>query len=116
MPHDDLLTETRRDRRIRDRGRVLAMLERRNSWYRSVFSDVQTRVRPGLCVGGREADWWHARKFYSARKQCRGDCCANPRRSYKAATCAERRADVEAKEQLEELGLQHTPSRFTRWW
>jgi hypothetical protein len=116
MPHDDLLSETKRDRRIRDRRRIIAMLERRNSWFRSVFPDVLTYVRPGLSVGGRAADWWHARKFYSARKQCRGECCVNDRRFHKAMSFGERRAEVDAKEQSEELELQHKPSRFTTWW
>ena len=112
MSHDDLLKESRRDRRIRDRRRILAMLERRSSRFRSALLDVPMRGHSGLLVVGREADRWYARKFYSARKQCRSVCCGNPRRFHRVGTAREGRAELDAKEQLEESGLRHKPGRF----
>ena len=113
MPHDDRLTETSRGRRIRDRRRIVSELEQRSSWFRSVHPDALMRGRSGVLVGGCEADWWYARQFYSARKQCRGPCCANTRRFRNAMTVQEWRAYLDARDQFEELGVQYRASRFS---
>ena len=112
MPHDELLNETARGRRIRDRQRVRAMLRRRHAQTRSQFYDIPTKVGPGAMLYGREADEWYARHFYSARRQCRGVCCADPRRFWKAMTEQERRAFDDAKDQFDELDLPCKHSRF----
>ena len=113
MPHDELLSETRRGRRIRDRSRIRAMLRRRHAQIRSQFYDIPTRVGSGATLYGREADESYARHFYSARRQCRGVCCADPRRFWHAMTEQEQRAYDDAREQLNELGLRCKPSRFS---
>lgn len=113
MPHDELLSETRRGRRIRDRGRVRTMLRRRHAQIRSQFHDIPTRAGSGATLCGREADEWYARHFYSARKQCRGICCADWRRCWNAMSEQERRAYDDAREQFDELGLRCKPSRFS---
>ena len=113
MPHDELLSETRRDRRIRDRIRVRAMLRRRHAQIGSQLYDIPTKAGSGATLYGREADEWYARHFCSARRQCRGVCCADPRRFWNAMTEQERRAYDDAREQFDELGLSCKPSRFS---
>jgi hypothetical protein len=113
MPHNELLSETRRGRRIRDRSRIRAMLRRRHAQVRSQFYDIPTKGGSGATLYGREADEWYAAHFYSARRQCRGVCCADPRRFWHAMTKQEQRAHDDAREQLSELGLRCKPSRFS---
>jgi len=113
MPHDELPSETRRGRRIRDRSRIRAMLRRRHAQIRSQFYDIPTKVGSGATLYGREADEWYSGHFYSARRQCRGVCCAEPRRFWNAMTDQERRAYDDARKQLNELGLRCKPSRFS---
>ena len=113
MLHDELLSETRRGRRIRDRSRIRAMLRRRHAQVRSQFYDIPTKGGSGATLYGRAADEWYAAHFYSARRQCRGVCCADPRRFWHAMTKQEQRAYDDAREQLGELGLRCKPSRFS---
>ena len=114
MPHDDCLTETKRDRRLRDRKRMLRRLVRRNARFRDVYVTEPQLYVKGLVLSGEEDDWRYAHRFYSARKQCRGECCADPRRWYKWMSFKERQAEVDAREQFDELGLKFQPCRF-RW-
>ena len=108
MPHDDCLTETKRDRRLRDRARIIALLRRRAAWPAVWWSEDKTEAEFDEYVS--DCIRW----FYNARRTCRGQCCADPRRWYKWMTYKERRAEVDAREQFEELGLKFKPSRF-RW-
>ena len=110
MSHDDCLTETKRDRRRRDRKRIVALLRRRAMW--SIIWSAKESSEAELeqyCTD-------YVRWFYSARRTCRGPCCADPRRWYKRMTYKERRAEVDAREQFEELGLKFKPSRFSWGW
>jgi hypothetical protein len=116
VPHDDRLTETKRDRRRRDRRRMLRRLVRRNARFRDVYVTEPRLYVKGPVLSREEDDWRYAHRFYSARRQCRGPCCADPRRWYKRMTYKERRAEVDAQEQFEELGVKFKPSRFSWGW
>jgi hypothetical protein len=114
MAHDDQLTETRRDRRIRDRRRIMAQLRHRHARIEVVFRGTPMSAGSGLYLYGRAADEWYARHYYSARRQCRGPCCGAARRFWNTMTVQEERAYRDALEQLGELGLRHKPSRFSK--
>jgi hypothetical protein len=62
-------------------------------------------------------DVWERRReyvsrYYANRKICEGDCCRNYRRTAKAMTPQELRAELDARTQNEEVGLRVKPSRF----
>ena len=54
----------------------------------------------------------YVKRYYRNRKACNGDCCRNFRRSAKAMTPQEFRAELEARDQFSELELRFKSSRF----
>jgi hypothetical protein len=51
-------------------------------------------------------------RYYRNRKVCVGDCCRNYRRSAKAMTRQEFRAELDARAQFDEFGLRVKANRF----
>ena len=107
------VAKARARRRLRDRKRVMAMLRRRaKSWYEGPGDFWRLRTWDDV-FEERER---YAQLRYRCRRQCRGDCCGNPRRTDNVMSMQERRSEHDAREQCDELGIPWKRSRFKMDW
>jgi len=123
--------EKRRERRIRDRLRMIG--KARCVARKIMFFEPDNPVEKSMWVQGwkdldnhihHKLDTWEevflareswARRHYNDLRTCSCGCCGNERRHHNSMTVQEARAEEDARQQFREIGFNYKGVRFVRY-
>ena len=105
--------EKRAVRRLRDRSRIIMRLRRRAALF---YDCPEMGTSLGTWSDVLRERERYARLHYRNRKRCSGSCCRSARRTARAMGYQEYRAELDARQQCEEVGVRYKGSRFRMRW